>query len=124
MALPRGVDDFIRSDGRCVLSGSRIGKTTRGHPFRIAAVWTAAGRQLSLVDPLFQAVPLFVLIPLAGSLMDSHLGNRQPLLSYFKNSGVPDASLFAMGRGCRLFKFWHLSLELKPQLSPMHKKKA
>lgn len=115
LALPGGVDAFVCLDGNRILSGTHIGRTTTGHERRTVAVWTAVGRQLFLVNFLFQAVPLFVFVHLARYFMEPYLGNRPPILSHFANGRIFDASLFGVGYICRIFEFRYLSAELNKE---------
>lgn len=112
MAFSGGVDNFVCLNGYCILSGPPVGKTAAGRKQCVAAVRAAISRQLFLVDLLFSAVPLFVFIHLAHSLMDPDLDNCRPILPHLENGRVFDASVFAVGVLCRIFEFGDLSCEL------------
>lgn len=65
----------------------------------------------------FNLIIISVLFPLAHPFMASHFSNHRTVLSHFPDSRVSNASIFVMGRICRVSKFGYLSAELKDRLS-------
>lgn len=112
LAFPGGLDAFICPDGRCLFPGPQVGAIAAGHPPGAAAVWNPAGRKLFLVDFLFQSVALLFFFHLARFLVVFDFGSRCTVLPYLPGGWAPDASIFAVGRICRISELGNLSAQL------------